>query len=71
MISLLQIVMLTFDDATTGQTYGKFSEALFNRKNPDGCPITATHFLSHEYTDYTLVHDLWLKGHEIALHSVT
>ncbi|KAH0568506.1 chitin deacetylase 8 [Cotesia glomerata] len=66
-----QIVLLTFDDATTGQTYGKFSEALFNRKNPDGCPIAATHFLSHEYTDYTLVHDLWLKGHEVALHSIT
>lgn len=63
--------MLTFDDAVTTITYDYFSKSVFGRKNPDGCPVTATHFLSHEYTDYSKVHDLWLRGHEIALHSVT
>ncbi|XP_011303655.1 uncharacterized protein Cda9 [Fopius arisanus] len=66
-----QIVMLTFDDAVTPITYDYFQKALFGRKNPDGCPIGVTHFLCHEYTDYARVHDLWLRGHEIALHSVT
>ncbi|XP_012274123.1 uncharacterized protein LOC105696312 [Orussus abietinus] len=66
-----QIVMLTFDDAVTGLTYDIFKEIFFGLKNPDGCPIGITHFLSHEYTDYTRVHDLWKRGHEIALHSVS
>ncbi|XP_015588162.1 uncharacterized protein LOC107264439 [Cephus cinctus] len=66
-----QIVLLTFDDAVNYLTYDYFQDALFDLKNPDGCPIGVTHFLSHEYTDYTKVHDLWKRGHEIALHSVS
>ncbi|XP_043272013.1 chitin deacetylase 8 [Venturia canescens] len=66
-----QIIMSSFDDGVNPITYGKFNESLFGRKNPDGCPIGVTHFLSHEYTDYSKVLDLWLRGHEIALHSVT
>ncbi|KAK0079896.1 hypothetical protein PV326_008479, partial [Microctonus aethiopoides] len=66
-----QMVLLTFDDATTVITYDFFSKSLFNKKNPDGCPIGVTHFLSHEYTDYSKVNDLWMRGHEIALHSIT
>ena len=63
--------MASFDDAVTTITYDLFSNSIFNKKNPDGCPIGVTHFLSHEYTDYSKVQDLWKRGHEIALHSVT
>ncbi|KAK0181951.1 hypothetical protein PV327_000128 [Microctonus hyperodae] len=66
-----QMVLLTFDDATTVITYDFFAKVLFNKKNPDGCPIGVTHLLSHEYTDYSKVNDLWMRGHEIALHSIT
>merc|ERR1711962_376268 len=51
-----QIVYLTFDDA--------FS-------NPNGCAIRATHFVTHSYTDYSLVNKYWHMGHEIASHSIT
>ena len=31
----------------------------------------ATHFITHSYTDYSLVNKWWHYGHEIASHSVT
>ena len=44
---------------------------LSNRTNPNGCPIKATFYVSHEWTDYTMVHDLYRAGHEIASHTIT
>ncbi|KAK9739759.1 hypothetical protein QE152_g8712 [Popillia japonica] len=66
-----QIVLLTFDDAITALNYAYYEDAFFTRTNPDGCPVQATYFMSHEYTDYSKVHDLHARGHEIALHSIT
>jgi len=68
-----QIVYLTFDDAFTELAENLFYSGLFNGqfKNPNGCPIRATHFLSHMYTDYELVHEYWTMGHEFATHSIT
>lgn len=42
-----------------------------NRFNPNGCPISMTLFVSHNYTDYNLVRDLYARGMEVAVHSVT
>ena len=53
--------------------------------NPNGCALRykketvfrdisfhrATHFITHSYTDYSLVNKWWHYGHEIASHSVT
>lgn len=50
-----QFVLLTFDDAVTIANIGFYRTAMNNRKNVDGCPVAATYFVSHEYTDYTLV----------------
>ena len=41
------------------------------RKNPNGCPISATFYVSHEWTDYGLVQSLYSDGHEIASHSIS
>lgn len=41
------------------------------RKNPNGCPVRATFYISHQYTNYRDVQYLWNAGHEIATHSVT
>jgi len=67
-----QLVFLTFDDAITIDNYA-FYKQLFNpsRKNPNGHPITGTFYIAHEYTNYSMVHDLWRDGHEIALHSMS
>ncbi|ODM91190.1 Serine protease inhibitor Kazal-type 9 [Orchesella cincta] len=66
-----QLVFLTFDDAATTQNTNFYREALYNRTNPNGHPISATFFISHEYTNYALVHELYKFGHEIALHSIS
>lgn len=67
-----QMIMFSFDDAVTGEIYEMY-EKLFSRGrlNPNGCPITMTTFVSHNFTDYKLVRSLFRKGHEIAVHSVT
>lgn len=42
-----------------------------HRRNPNGCPIHATFYVSHNGTDYDLVRRLHHAGHEMASHSVT
>jgi len=72
-----QIVYLTFDDALSNEASVKFYEELFGNRthhphsNPNGCAIRATHFVTHSYTDYSLVNKWWHLGHEIASHSIT
>lgn len=65
------MVIFTFDDGVNAQNFEYYRQAFFNKSNPNGCPLSATYFTSHEYTDYTKIHDLHAAGHEIALHSIT
>jgi len=51
--------------------YPLYEELFSNRVNPNGHPITISLYVTHEYTDYSLVHQLWRQGHEIALHSMS
>lgn len=67
-----QFVYLTFDDAVHSQNID-FIRQIFrevNRGNT-GCPAVGTFFVSHEYTDYSIINELYSEGHEIALHSIT
>jgi len=67
-----QIVLLTFDDSVNDLNKGLYAD-LFEkgRVNPNGCPISATFYVSHEWTDYSQVQNLYAGGHEIASHSVS
>jgi len=67
-----QMLLLTFDDAVNSNNFD-FIEALLNGnlKNPNGCDAKATFFLSHKYTNYSMVQDLYRRGHEIATHSIS
>ncbi|XP_058794391.1 uncharacterized protein LOC131666057 [Phymastichus coffea] len=67
-----QIVLLTFDDSVNDLNKGLYSD-LFEkgRNNPNGCPISATFYVSHEWTDYSQVQNLYAAGHEIASHTVS
>lgn len=67
-----QIVMLTFDDAVNQQVY-QFESAILSGqyRNPNGCPMAATFYVCHEYTDYYQVNQLYSRGSEIADHSIT
>ena len=68
-----QIVMISFDDAFRVQDFNTYYSPLFStRKNPNGCQIGLTYFVSHNYTDYSLVeHAYCYNGAEFADHSVT
>ena len=67
-----QIVMFSFDDDLRTIDYETYySKAFNNRKNPNGCQVGLTFFVSHNYTNYALLEDLYYSyGHEIADHSV-
>ena len=66
-----QLVLLTFDDSINDINRELYKEMFeTGRKNPNGCPISATFYVSHEWTDYKQVQNLWADGHEIASHSI-
>lgn len=67
-----QMVFFTFDDAVNPQV-ANYYRKLFSpkRRNPNGCPISMTLFVSHRNTVYGLVKEFYKKGMEIASHSVT
>ncbi|RWS19278.1 Polysaccharide deacetylase-like protein, partial [Leptotrombidium deliense] len=67
-----QIILLTFDDAVNDLNWDIYEE-LFStgRKNPNGCPLVATYYVSHEWTDYGQVQTLYSRGHEMASHGIT
>lgn len=67
----MQLVFLTFDDAVSVDNFAFYQETLNNRKNPNNAPISATFFVSHEYSNYSMLAKLWQHGHEIALHSIS
>jgi hypothetical protein len=65
-------VYFSFDDAITPWNM-KFYRRLFStdRNNPNGCPIRATFFNSHDNTKYNSLKELYDLGHEISSHSVS
>ncbi|XP_022657173.1 uncharacterized protein LOC111262313 isoform X2 [Varroa jacobsoni] len=67
-----QVVLLTFDDAVNDLNKDHYRDIFDSgRKNPNGCPIRGTFYVSHEWTDYGQVQNLYSKGHEMASHTVT
>ena len=67
-----QMVMLSFDDEVDGINFPFYTRLLRSgRDNPNGCPITASFFVSNNLTEYRRVEDLHNRGHEIGSHSNT
>ncbi|XP_075986206.1 chitin deacetylase 8-like [Anticarsia gemmatalis] len=66
-----QFVTVTFDDGVNTRNIITYRASLYNRKNQNGCPAGATFFVNHEYTDYTVINELYNRGFEIALHSIS
>merc|ERR1712038_42715 len=61
------IVYLTFDDALTQLLHTEYFTQLLDGtySNPNGCPIRATFFLTHESNDYTLVNKYYSEGLDV------
>lgn len=68
-----QMIIMSFDGAMNSMNYPHYRSLLNkeHRKNPNGCPIRSTFFLSHEYTSYFYVQKMFADGHEIGSLSVT
>ncbi|GBP40015.1 hypothetical protein EVAR_19142_1 [Eumeta japonica] len=68
-----QMILLTFNGAVNHENWDVFTKHIMiaDRKNPNGCGIKATFFVSHPYTNYRHVQKLWNDGHEIAVNSIT
>ena len=67
-----QMITISFDDAVRVIDHEMFfKRILAGRKNPNGCDIRFTFFVSHDYTDYALLQTLAAEGHEMASHSIT
>lgn len=66
------MITVTFDDAINNNNIELYKE-MFNgkRKNPNGCDIKATYFVSHKYSNYSAIQETHRQGHEIAVHSIT
>ena len=66
------MVTISFDSAINNNNIDLYAE-IFNqqRKNPNGCDIKGSFYVSHQYTNYSAVGNLHRLGHEIASHSIT
>ena len=67
-----QMVVLTFDDAVTDRTINIYKSLFDGRyKNPNGCPIKGTFFVSHEWNNYDQTQWLYTNEHELGVNSIT
>lgn len=70
--SIPQIVMISFDAAVNTNGFSLYEELFDGQfKNPNECNISATFFVSHEYTNYCMVQALYNQRHEIADNSIS
>lgn len=59
------------DDGVSSSNRNYYSQLYENRRNPNGCPVSFTYFVSHAYTNYRMVQELYHEGHEIATHTIS
>ena len=57
------MIIITFDDAVNDENWSLYQK-LFPEtyKNPNGCPIHGTFYVSHQYSNYAMVQKLWNQG---------
>jgi len=67
-----QMIVITFDDAINNNNYNELDLFLSGKlKNPNGCDIKSTFFVSHRYNNYSMAQEMYRRGHEIAVHSIS
>jgi hypothetical protein len=66
-----QFMTLTFDDDVNDIIGSVISNLTEGYVNPNGCPLSATFFVSVRYTDFWLIQKLHNLGHEIATHTMS
>ncbi|XP_022916944.2 chitin deacetylase 8-like [Onthophagus taurus] len=66
-----QLITLAFNDAVTDVIYTTYLVEILKRTNRDGVQIGASFYVPHEYSDYARVVDLYNKGMDIGVHSIS
>lgn len=67
-----QMILLTFNGAINQNNFEQYQRVFPpGRKNPNGCEIRGTFFVSHEYSNYNMVQQLSHEGHEIATETIS
>ena len=71
--SIPQTIMISFDDGFRREDYDTYYKPVFgDRRNPNGCPIGLTYFVSNSFSDYALMEGVYAnEGAEFADHTVT
>ena len=59
------MIIITFDDAVNDENWSLYQK-LFPEtyKNPNGCPIHGTFYVSHQYSNYAMVQKLCNQGQQ-------
>lgn len=68
--SIPQFVVVTNDDAITVVTMPVILDIVDKHRMKNGCKPPVTWFVSINYTDPHLVQEVYMKGHEIATHTL-
>lgn len=63
--------MLTFDDGVNIINIETYRRLLYGKVNSKGCRAGTTFYVSHQFTSYQLLNELYNEGLELALHSIT
>ncbi|ORX59012.1 hypothetical protein DM01DRAFT_1333603 [Hesseltinella vesiculosa] len=63
-----QFVVVTFDDSVQDSLMAT-AKKMLNVTNPNGCKAKGTWYVSMEYTDFSLVQQWYVDGHEVADHT--
>ena len=66
-----QLMTLTMDDSVNSVIWPVINNLTSGLPaNPNGCPLSATFFVSTQWTDFHSIQGLASNGHEIAVHTV-
>lgn len=68
---IFQFVTLTFAGSVSLANIDTYRQLLYDRKNFNGCSIGTTFFVRHEHTNYQMINELYNRGFEIALNSMS
>ncbi|KAL0267516.1 UNVERIFIED_CONTAM: hypothetical protein PYX00_009768 [Menopon gallinae] len=67
-----QMIILTFNGAINQNNFEQYQKVFPpGRRNPNGCEIRGTFFVSHEYSNYNMVQQLAHEGHEIGTETIS
>jgi len=66
-----QMVMIMLDGAVNTNNNPFYRQLFRDRKNPNGCKIKGTFFLTHHYANYFQIEKFKNEGHEMAIGSIT